>query len=155
MPQFDISTYIPQIFWLIVTFFAFWFVMDRFIVPKIQETLEQRRRKLDDIILKAEKINKKALSALNKYEETIAAAKINASEKIKQNEEDLKTYLEEKEAELDMKLKEKIKESEAYLDKELNKTLSKTDEIAELTALKILKNLSLNVTIEDIKKVSK
>ena len=40
-------------------------------------------------------------------------------------------------------LKEKIKESEAYLDKELNKTLSKTDEIAELTALKILKNLSV------------
>ena len=67
MPQLDFSTYLTQFFWVIVTFICFWFIMDKFIVPKLRDTIEERKRKYEDLILKADKINKKALESLKKY----------------------------------------------------------------------------------------
>ena len=145
MPQFDVSTYLTQIFWLITTFFAFWFVMDKFIVPQIRDCIEDRKRKYDDIILKAEKINRKAMASLKKYEEAIAAAKISATEKIKQNENELKEILAQKEKDVLQRLDEKIKESEEYLNTELEKTKAKVDKLAEETAFSVLQNSTPNI----------
>lgn len=155
MPQFDISTYAPQIFWLLTTFLCLWLVMDRFIVPKIRDSIEQRKRKYDEIILKAEQFNLKAKKSLAKYEEKISAAKINMSEQIKEHEEELKNIIKEKELEIDIKLKEKIKTSEENLKKEKKETLSKIEEISEQAAMAIINNLELtNISIQDIKKAS-
>ena len=82
MPQLEISTYLTQIFWVITTFIIFWMVMDHVIIPKISDTIEARKRKYDDYIIKAEEINKKALATLERYESTLAAAKSKASEQI-------------------------------------------------------------------------
>ena len=62
MPQLEISTYLTQIFWVLLTFICFWLVMDRFIIPGIAETIDARKRKYDDYLLKAERVNKKALA---------------------------------------------------------------------------------------------
>ena len=42
MPQLEISTYLTQIFWVLLTFICFWLVMDRFIIPGIAETIDAR-----------------------------------------------------------------------------------------------------------------
>ena len=55
MPQLEISTYLTQIFWVITTFIIFWMVMDHVIIPKISDTIEARKRKYDDYIIKANK----------------------------------------------------------------------------------------------------
>ena len=60
MPQLEMSTYGTQIFWVLLTFICFWLVMDRFIIPRIADMVEARKRKYDDYILKAEQITKKA-----------------------------------------------------------------------------------------------
>ena len=57
MPQLETSTYLSQFFWLITSFLTLWFFMAWFIIPKIEEVMEQRRRKIDDYVQKAEKIN--------------------------------------------------------------------------------------------------
>lgn len=155
MPQFEISTYASQIFWLIVTFFSFWIIMDKFIIPKIKESVEERKRKYDDIILKAEKFNQKAKTSLEAYEDKIAAAKDSMDKKIKKQEEELKKIIEEKEEQIEIKLKAKIKESEEILKKERLETIERIDELSELAAFKIVKKLKLDdITLEDIKKVS-
>ena len=100
MPQLDISTYLTQIFWVLVTFITFWMIMDHIIIPKISETIEARKRKYDDYIMKAEEINKKALATLERYEETLTAAKLQATEQIKANEEDLQKMIEKREEEI-------------------------------------------------------
>ena len=155
MPQFDISTYMPQIFWLLSTFLLLWLVMDRFIVPKIRDSIEERKRKYDEIILKAEQFNQKAKKTLVKYEEKIAAAKINMSEQIKLHEEELKNIIKEKELEIDIKLKEKIKTSEENLKREKEETLNRIEEISEQVAMTIINHLELtNISIDDIKNAS-
>lgn len=156
MPQLDFSTYLTQFFWVIVTFICFWFIMDKFIVPKLRDTIEERKRKYEDLILKADKINKKALESLKKYDEIITAAKIKANEQIKQNELELKKIIEEKELEIDLKLKEKIEQSEELLENESKNTIAKIDELSKDIALSIINQLDIkNITIKDLETSSK
>jgi F-type H+-transporting ATPase subunit b len=46
MPQFEVSTYPSQIFWLIVCFASLCVVMARYLVPRLTATLEGREQRL-------------------------------------------------------------------------------------------------------------
>lgn len=156
MPQLEISTYLTQIFWVITTFVIFWMIMDRIIIPKISETIEARKRKYDDFIMKAEEINKKALATLERYEETLAAAKSKASEQIKANEDSLRKMIDEREEEINQQLKAKIAEHEEKLVKDKAATMSKIEELSEIAAATIIKQLNLKtITEADIEQISK
>jgi len=156
MPQLDTSTYLTQIFWLIVTFLSFWLIMDKIIIPRIAEMIENRKRKCEEYIIKAEEVNKKALDALKRYKETLAVAKADMAEKISQNEKDLKHIIEEKETAINRELQCKIAENESKLAKEKAEILSKTDELAEEITLAILEKLNLKtITKEDIVHISR
>ncbi len=138
MPQLEVSTYISQIFWLITTFLSFWLIMDKIIIPRISETIEARKRKYNEFILKADEINKKALSALNKYEETLAAAKANAAQQISKNEAELKAFIANEEAEINNRLKQKVAENEEKLFHEKEETLKKIEELSQTAARTVL-----------------
>jgi len=154
MPQLEASTYITQVFWLVTTFCCLWFIMAKVIVPKISETIETRKRKLDDFILKAEEINQKALTALNRYETTLAAAKATAMTEIAQNEQELKKIIMEKEEEITKQLKQKIAESEASLNKEKKTILKQMNILSQDMAYEILQKLDIkSITREDIETV--
>lgn len=48
MPQFEVSTYPSQIFWLIVCFLFLCIVMARYLVPRLTGTLEAREQRLQE-----------------------------------------------------------------------------------------------------------
>lgn len=150
MPQLDSSVYITQIFWLLITFISFWFIMDRILLPKIGEKIEERKRKYNDNIQKAEEINKKALDTLKNCEEKLAVAMKDATTQINKNEEELETFIREKEDEINLKLKQRIAESEKDLSSEMTKVITKVDEMANNLALVIAERLELNSLKEDI-----
>lgn len=143
MPQLEISTYLTQIFWVITTFIIFWMVMDHVIIPKISDTIEARKRKYDDFIIKAEEINKKALATLERYENTLAAAKSKASEQIKANEDALKKMIDEREEEINQQLKSKMAEHEKKLESDKASTMAKIEDLSKIAAMTIIKELDL------------
>lgn len=143
MPQLEISTYLTQIFWVITTFIIFWMVMDHVIIPKISDTIEARKRKYDDYIIKAEEINKKALATLERYENTLAAAKSKASEQIKANEDALKKMIDEREEEINQQLKSKMAEHEKKLEEDKASTMAKIEDLSKIAAMAIVKELDL------------
>lgn len=143
MPQLEISTYLTQIFWTILTFISFWLIMDKLIVPKIAETIEARKRKYDDFIIKAEEINAKALASLKNYEEALTAAKANAAVQIKKTEEELKTFISDKEEEINKRLRTQISEQEARLAEEKAATMQKVEEMSESLVYTILEQLEI------------
>jgi len=154
MPQFDISTYFTQIFWLLTTFLCFWFVLDRIIIPKIAENIEARKRKYNDLILKAEKISKKARASLDKYNEMITAAKVNALEQIKENEKQLQEYILKKEEEINLELQNKVLEYEKQIQIDKVNAINKVNEISKNLAVNILHHLEIkDITIDDINKL--
>lgn len=155
MPQLEVSTYISQIFWLITIFLCFWLIMDRFIIPRISETIETRKRKYNEFILKAEEINKKAQTSLKHYEEALAAAKANAFEQNRKNKEELKAFIQKEEEEINTRLKLKIAENEELLFREKNETMKKIEELSETAAYAVLKQLDIkSVSMSDIQKIS-
>lgn len=144
MPQLDSSVYITQIFWLLITFISFWFIMDKILVPKISEKIEERKRKYNDYIQKAEEINEKALNTLQKYKEKMAEAMTNATTQINANEKELETFVCEKQNELSIKLKQQIEENEKKIAIEMKDSLAKIDDMANSVALAIAAGLNLD-----------
>ena len=154
MPQLEISTYLPQIFWVLLIFICFWQVMDKLIIPRIAEAIEARKRKYDDYILKAEQINKKALASLQRYEEALAAAKTSAAQQIKQSEDELKQMIAEKEEAINRQLKETIAENEAKLNKEKEASFVKIEEMSQKAAYAIIEKLGLSISMDDLRQIS-
>jgi F-type H+-transporting ATPase subunit b len=155
MPQLEIATYFGQIFWFLVIFLGLWFFMAKFIIPKIAFTIEERERKYADLIRKAEEINQKALDALNRYEEALAAAKEKTSKQVELREKELEDYISQKEEEMNSELYKKISENEQQLEKETTEIFNKISDISELTAYAVVKQLNLSaITQKDLQSIS-
>lgn len=60
MPQFDISTFGAQLFWLTVSFSFLYLLISKFIAPKAEEILTSRHSVIDDHVTMAEEFNKKS-----------------------------------------------------------------------------------------------
>lgn len=144
MPQLDPSTYVSQIFWLILSFLSLWFVMSWFIVPKIEDIIKQRRQKIDGYIQKAESINQQALQSLEKYQKALNKAKSEADIAIKQNKEELDKTIKAKKEEIDELLSKKIAESEYTLAKERLETMAVINDISAKLADDILVKFGLD-----------
>ena len=54
MPQLDTSSYFSQLFWMLVCFCCLWALLSTFVIPKIADAMEQRKRKIDEYIQKAD-----------------------------------------------------------------------------------------------------
>ncbi len=147
MPQLDTSTYLSQIFWLLLTFLSLWFFMSWFIIPRIEDIMEQRRQKIDGFIQKAEKINKQALQSLEKYEKALKKAKEKANLRIEQNKTDLVKTISEKHAEIEDILNRKIADNEYMLEKQRQETLETVEQISELLADRILVKFGVKKSI--------
>lgn len=152
MPQFETSTYLAQIFWMILCFFILWFAMSWFIIPKIDDIMEQRRRKIDGYIQKAEKTNKQALLSLEKYETAIKKAKEHANLTIKANHENLATEIAGQRVHNQQILEKKIADNEEIMQNKRKETLAAIDDISTILAVDILHKVGFeNVTQDEIK----
>jgi F-type H+-transporting ATPase subunit b len=74
MPQLDISTYIPQIFWFLICFAVLYTFVACIILPRITNILKERKRvidadltsaheldsKIDDLQIRTEKLRREA-----------------------------------------------------------------------------------------------
>ncbi|MBO88701.1 MAG: F0F1 ATP synthase subunit B' [Rickettsiales bacterium] len=74
MPQLDISTYPPQLFWLLITFLALYLVVWKVALPRIVDVRETRQRRIEDDLGKAETLRSEAQALLASLEKSHADA---------------------------------------------------------------------------------
>ncbi|MBQ8481831.1 MAG: hypothetical protein IJ532_04805 [Alphaproteobacteria bacterium] len=144
LPQLDLSTYVTQIFWMLLCFSLLWILMSVFVTPKIADIIEQRKRKINEYIQKADKLNNQAKEALNKYNETMALAEKKAEQEIEKERADLKAYLRDTENSMSVQLNKKIADSEFNLAKEKKNTMMQIENIAEDLAFEIVRKLGFS-----------
>jgi len=60
MPQFDVSSFSSQLFWLAITFTALYFIVSRLIAPKAESILTARNRCMEEDISYASDYKQKA-----------------------------------------------------------------------------------------------
>ena len=152
MPQLDPSTFISQIFWLIITFLSLWFAMSWLIIPKIAAIIEERRLKIEDDVQKAESINKQALETLERYEKSLAKAKAEAANEIEQTKARVQAEIELKKAEVHQLLDEKISQNTRILATERAETMQAIDEVSSKAAALIIEKLGLTDLTQKDKK---
>lgn len=74
LPQFDPSTFLPQLFWLAVILVIFFFIMRGTTLPRIGGALEARRQKIDDDLDKAAAHREEAEAVMAAYEKSLEEA---------------------------------------------------------------------------------
>ncbi len=156
MPQLDFSMYASQGLWMIGFFCLLWAMLAIFVTPKIADIQEQRKRKIHEYVRKAEQLNRKAQSALEKYEATIAEAQDKAKAEMEDNQKQIKDYLQQSEAQMSAKLNQKIASSEFLLAKEKQETMQQIEDIAETLAFQVTQKLGFkDISISDIQQIAK
>lgn len=78
MPQFDMSVWAGQIFWLFLTFGIMYLLLSRFILPKIGQGLTDRGDRIADDLDEASRMQQQATQAQADYERALADAKAKA-----------------------------------------------------------------------------
>ena len=156
MPQLDFSMYASQGLWVIGFFCLLWAMLAIFVTPKIADIQEQRKRKIHEYVRKAEQLNRKAQSALEKYEATIAEAQDKAKAEMEDNQKQIKDYLQQSEAQMSDELNRKIASSEFLLAKEKKETMQQIEDIAETLAFQVTQKLGFkDISISDIQQIAK
>lgn len=82
MPQLDIAFFIPQLFWLFVTFGLFLVVVKFLILPKLSFLVERRAGKISGDLTEAENLQKQAEILKANYQKSIITAREKAREAV-------------------------------------------------------------------------
>jgi F-type H+-transporting ATPase subunit b len=87
MPQLDATTFVPQLFWLAVTFIVLYLLMRLVALPSVGRAIAARRSRLDADLARAAELRQEAEAVMNRYTASIAAARAQAHEAIRQSAE--------------------------------------------------------------------
>ena len=155
MPQLNLATFLSQSFWLLISFCLLWMLLSIFIMPKITNVIEQRKRKINDYIQKAEKLNYMAQDSLVKYENTLEKAKTSAHQELENGRAKLKAHLSKNEKKMTAELNQKIADNEFLLAKEKKKTMQEIEGLSEDLAYSVLQKIGFTqISRHDITQVA-
>ncbi len=148
MPQLDLSTWPPQLFWLAVTFMLLYFVISRVAIPRTGGVIALRKSTIDGDLASAQKLKIETENAIKSYEAALAEAKAKANAIATENRNTLNAEIEAERAKLDAALGAKIATAEkkvaASHDKALEDVAAMAADIAgqivtQLTGAKVTK----------------
>ncbi len=135
MPQLQQTAFfIPQLFWLAVTFITLYFLMAKVALPKIGAVIDERQRKIDDNLDKAAQLKEGAEAAVAAYEKALAESRGHAQTVIKETSDRLARNAEERNREMGSRLAEQIKTGEARIAAARDQALSNVRDIAQEVA---------------------
>ncbi|MCT4635582.1 MAG: hypothetical protein N4A31_05015 [Rickettsiales bacterium] len=153
MPQLDISTFLPQLFWLVVSFTLLYFILNRFCLPKMVEIFRERDSKISHALSKAEKNRKEASRLKDDYEKIINQAMKTKSNMISESVKEISTIMDHKLTEHELGMKVIISESEQKLKEYKKEARDDVNQIAAEAAEEVLSSLlDIKVTKEAILK---
>ncbi len=142
MPQLDFSTYLPQLFWLAVTFFVLYLLMKFVALPQVGAALAARRRKIEEDLAGAAALKSEAETVLAAYQKSLAAARGEAQALLRESAERLAAEAAERHRELAQKLALEAASAEreiaAAKERALADLASLAPELAQTVAAKLV-----------------
>lgn len=155
MPQIDVSTFVSQAFWLVLCFCTLWALLSLFIMPKMANIKEQRKRKINEYLFKAEALKTQAQQAIDTYNKIIGDAQFAAGDSLTRGEAELAAHLQETAEIMKKKLSQKMAQQEAELAEEKANTEQQIGFVAQSLALNIVHKLGFSgINQADIDKIT-
>ncbi|MEN8195213.1 MAG: F0F1 ATP synthase subunit B' [Pseudomonadota bacterium] len=130
LPQLDPSKFATQLFWLTVMLVVFFFILQKNALPKIEDALETRRRKVDDDLDKASAHREEAEAAMAAYEKALADAAEQAKAIHRQVAQEIAESASQRRGTLAAKLAEDTKAAEARISAAKEPALANLQDVA-------------------------
>jgi F-type H+-transporting ATPase subunit b len=115
MPQLDFSTFPNQIFWLVVTLVAIYFILTKVGLPRIAAVLAERQGTLTNDLAAAEDLKRQAVEAEEAYNKALADARAEAQRIAEETRAEIQANLAEATAKADEQISAKTAESEGRI----------------------------------------
>ena len=143
MPQIeDVASFLPQVFWLVITFIGLFLIMWKIAVPAIANTLEARQKRMEDNLDKAAQAKKEAEETLAAYESAMAEARAGAQGIINEATKLMSEEAEKREAKMAEELGQTLAASEAEIRKAIDAAMEHVRDVAVEVAGAALKRLT-------------
>ncbi len=141
LPQLDFSTFDNQIFWLVITLLAIYFILSRVALPRIGSVLAERQGTITNDIAAAEELKTKATEAEAAYEKALAEARAEANKIVADAKAEIQKELDVELARADAQIAERTAESEAAIAEIRAGARDSVREVAKDTAAAIVSAL--------------
>ncbi len=115
MPQLDPSNYAGQIFWLVISFVALYWVLVRLALPRVADVLEARQDRIDDDLDRAAAAKQEAEKVLAAYEKRLAEGRDEAQGLLRQAAEEMAAEAAKRHESLAAKLAGDVKAAETRI----------------------------------------
>jgi len=149
-PPFDPTHFASQIFWLLISFGALYFLMSRWILPRIGGIIEERRDRIEDDLDTARQISSEADETRSAYEQALADARARAHSLAADAKDAMDVEIAAETAEVDAAISAKSDEAEKTLSQARTKALAEVRNIAATTAAELANQIGgLSVTEND------
>ncbi len=115
MPQFDPTTFSPQIVWLIISFAILYWFMARIALPRISDVLDTRQERISGDLERAEELKSQAQALADAHDQAIAEARAQAQEVVREARARMGEEATRRQAEVSERLGSQIAEAEARI----------------------------------------
>ncbi len=138
MPQLEFSTFPNQIFWLLVTLVAIYFILSRIALPRIGAVLAERQGTITNDIAAAEDLKQKAVEAEEAYNKALADARAEAQKIVAEAKAEVQADLDTAMAKADAEIAARAAESEKAIAAIRASAVESVREVAGETAQEIV-----------------
>lgn len=148
MPQLEISTFVPQLIWLGITFFFLYFVLSKVILPRIGGIIEERQDRIADDLDRADQFRNEAEAALTAYEQALAEARNRAMGIAQETREQVKAETDALRKDADAQIAKRLKEAEDQIAATKAQAMAHVQDVATDAAKDIVAKL-IDVSVDD------
>ena len=143
MPQFDLSPYLSQAFWMLISFGFMYLLVSYLIMPMLEDIFIKRDTLIRDDLEAAEKINRQAETLIKEYDEFMLSADQKKAGMLKAAYEDINRTSTKIEGEHDRKIRQKIEVTEQELEHMRSVLYADSEEIAGLVAKRLVEKMDI------------
>ena len=138
MPQLCADWMPNQIFWLVVTLIAIYFVMSRIALPRISAVLAERSGTITNDIAAAEELKNKAAEAEAAYDQALLDARAEANKIVAEAKAEIQAELDVELKKADAQIAAKTAESEAAINEIRAGAAKSVTQVAKDTAKELV-----------------
>jgi F-type H+-transporting ATPase subunit b len=142
MPQLDVNTWPPQLFWLAVTFLVLYFIISKIVIPRTGGVIEGRKNQIDGDLASAQRFKEETDKAVADYEKALADARGKAHAIAQETRNKLSAEVDKERSKLDSELAGKIAAAEKTIQAARDKALVGVAELATDIAADIVSRLT-------------
>ena len=160
MPQLNPEFWASQIFWLILIFSGLYIVIWKIFLPKITDSIENRKSRIVTDLNETQKLKESAEKKLEEYNKIIEDTKKEAKKIIEDNKKKLENDIKSKKQKFNEEIEKELMSAEKEINSLKKSSISSINKIAAEVSSEVIKQLvgtSVNMSnvsaiVEDISK---